>query len=100
MDLARRVAQTLLDVHSHRGWGVRTVAAGEARYNSMSYHNGSVWSHDNSIVGLGLSRYGFKRIQFANPTLPSDVDEIREEVTRIVDGLHSPRRPRSRPGMG
>ena len=70
-DLARRVAQTLLDVHSHCGWGVRTVAAGEARYNPMSYHNGSVWPHDNSIVGLGLSRYGF-----------------REEVNRIVDGLH------------
>jgi glycogen debranching enzyme len=70
-DLARRVAQTLLDAHSHCGWGVRTVAAGEARYNPMSYHNGSVWPHDNSIVGLGLSRYGF-----------------REGVTRIVDGLH------------
>jgi glycogen debranching enzyme len=70
-DLARRVAQTLLDVHSHCGWGVRTVAAGEARYNPMSYHNGSVWPHDNSIVGSGLSRYGF-----------------REGVTRIVDGLH------------
>jgi glycogen debranching enzyme len=70
-DLARRVSQTLLDVHSYCGWGVRTVAAGEARYNPMSYHNGSVWPHDNSIVGLGLSRYGF-----------------REEVTRVIDGLH------------
>jgi glycogen debranching enzyme len=69
--LAPRLAQTLLDAHSHCGWGLRTVAAGEARYNPMSYHNGSVWPHDNSIVGLGLSRYGF-----------------REEVTRIVDGLH------------
>jgi glycogen debranching enzyme len=70
-DYARRVTQTLLDVHSYCGWGVRTVAAGEARYNPMSYHNGSVWPHDNSIVAMGLSRYGF-----------------REEVTRIVDGLH------------
>jgi glycogen debranching enzyme len=70
-DHARSVAQSLLDPHSYCGWGVRTVAAGQARYNPMSYHNGSVWPHDNSIVGMGLSRYGF-----------------REEVARISDGLH------------
>jgi glycogen debranching enzyme len=68
---ALRVAKTLLDVHSYCGWGVRTVSAGEARYNPMSYHNGSVWPHDNSIIGMGLSRYGF-----------------REEVIRIANGLH------------
>jgi glycogen debranching enzyme len=39
------------------GWGVRTVATTEARYNPMSYHNGSVWPHDNSIIALGMSRY-------------------------------------------
>jgi len=42
------------------GWGVRTVAAGEARYNPMSYHNGSVWPHDNALIALGLARYGHK----------------------------------------
>ena len=42
------------------GWGVRTVAAGEARYNPMSYHNGSVWPHDNALIGLGLARAGHK----------------------------------------
>ena len=40
------------------GWGIRTVAAGQARYNPMSYHNGSIWPHDNAISALGLARYG------------------------------------------
>jgi glycogen debranching enzyme len=39
---------------------VRTVARGEARYNPMSYHNGSVWPHDNAIAAMGLARYGMK----------------------------------------
>jgi glycogen debranching enzyme len=43
------------------GWGVRTVAATEARYNPMSYHNGSVWPHDNALIAAGFARYGFKR---------------------------------------
>ena len=46
---------------SSRGWGIRTVARGEARYNPMSYHNGSVWPHDNALIALGFARYGLKR---------------------------------------
>jgi glycogen debranching enzyme len=42
------------------GWGVRTLARGESRYNPISYHNGSIWPHDNAIIAAGLSRYGFK----------------------------------------
>jgi glycogen debranching enzyme len=42
------------------GWGIRTVALGEARYNPMSYHNGSIWPHDNALIALGLARYGLK----------------------------------------
>ena len=42
------------------GWGVRTLASGEARYNPLSYHNGSVWPHDNAILASGIARYGFK----------------------------------------
>ena len=57
---ARRVGETLLDRSSFSGWGVRTLAEGEARYNPMSYHNGSVWPHDNAIVAMGLARYGMK----------------------------------------
>ena len=55
---ARRVARTLLGPDSFSGWGVRTVAAGESRYNPMSYHNGSVWPHDNALIAQGLARYG------------------------------------------
>ena len=58
---AQRVSETLMADHSFSGWGVRTVASGAARYNPMSYHNGSVWPHDNAIVAAGLARYGFTR---------------------------------------
>jgi glycogen debranching enzyme len=55
---ARRVAQTLMAPESFCGWGIRTVAEGESRYNPMSYHNGSVWPHDNGLIALGMKRYG------------------------------------------
>ncbi len=56
---APRIAGTLMSDQSFSGWGIRTVAAGTARYNPMSYHNGSVWPHDTAIVAAGLARYGF-----------------------------------------
>ena len=59
-DRARRVAETLLNPNSFTGWGIRTVACDEVRYNPLSYHNGSVWPHDNSLIACGLARYGFK----------------------------------------
>jgi glycogen debranching enzyme len=52
------VAETLLSDSSFSGWGIRTVAAGEARYNPISYHNGSIWPHDNAIAAMGLASYG------------------------------------------
>jgi glycogen debranching enzyme len=58
---ARRVADTLLGVSCFSGWGIRTVAVSAARYNPMSYHNGSVWPHDNALISLGFARYGFKQ---------------------------------------
>jgi glycogen debranching enzyme len=57
-DRARRVADTLLRPESFSGWGVRTVAATERRYNPMAYHNGSVWPHDNALIAYGLARCG------------------------------------------
>ncbi len=57
---ARRMADRLFDEGSFSGWGIRTVHSGEARYNPMSYHNGSVWPHDNALIAAGLARYGFK----------------------------------------
>ncbi len=58
---AGQVAQGLLQPSFFSGWGIRTVARGEARYNPMSYHNGSVWPHDNALIALGLARYDQKR---------------------------------------
>jgi glycogen debranching enzyme len=67
---AARVARTLLDLDSYSGWGIRTVSAAERRYNPMSYHNGSVWPHDNALIAAGLSRYG-----------------LQEEVLTVLRGL-------------
>jgi glycogen debranching enzyme len=59
-DRARLVAADLLRPHFFTGWGIRTVALGEARYNPMSYHDGSIWPHDNALIALGFARYGLK----------------------------------------
>jgi glycogen debranching enzyme len=55
---AARVAQQLFGREFFTGWGVRTLSAREARYNPGSYHNGSVWPHDNALIALGLVEYG------------------------------------------
>lgn len=67
---ARAVASTLMEPSSFSGWGIRTVAKGEARFNPMSYHNGSVWPHDNAMIALGFARYGLK-----------------DEAIRLFDGM-------------
>ncbi|MFA7429110.1 MAG: amylo-alpha-1,6-glucosidase [Rhodospirillaceae bacterium] len=67
---AARVAEALVAPSFFSGYGIRTVATGEARYNPMSYHNGSVWPHDNALIALGLARYGLK-----------------EPVLQIMEGL-------------
>jgi glycogen debranching enzyme len=59
-DRARKVAADLMRPHFFTGWGIRTVAVGEARYNPMSYHDGSIWPHDNALITLGFARYGLK----------------------------------------
>jgi glycogen debranching enzyme len=60
-DHAQRVAATLLGRDFFSGWGIRTVARTEARYNPLSYHNGSIWPHDNAMIALGFARYGLGR---------------------------------------
>jgi glycogen debranching enzyme len=69
-DKAGAVAERLLSDEMFTGWGVRTLASGMGAYNPASYHNGSVWPHDNAIVAAGLMRYGFV-----------------EEANRVVLGL-------------
>ena len=69
---ATSVVATLMDRSSFSGWGLRTLASSQPRYNPMSYHNGSVWPHDNAVIAAGFARYGFRR-----------------EAGRIYEGLFS-----------
>lgn len=57
---ATRVVETLFAPSTFTGWGIRTLDASAARFNPISYHNGSVWPHDNAVIAMGLARYGFK----------------------------------------
>jgi glycogen debranching enzyme len=67
---ARLITRGLLDDVFFSGWGIRTIATSEARYNPMSYHNGSVWPHDNALLAFGMSRYNMK-----------------EEALKVLEGL-------------
>lgn len=69
-EYAEKLSNTLLNEKMFSGWGIRTVAKDESRYNPMSYHNGSIWPHDNALIAFGLARYGFK-----------------EEVKKVVSGM-------------
>jgi glycogen debranching enzyme len=57
---ALRVTRGLAAPGMFCGWGIRTLAATEARYNPMGYHNGAVWPHDNAMIAFGAARYGLK----------------------------------------
>jgi glycogen debranching enzyme len=59
-DRAGSVARDLASSDMFCGWGIRTLAATEARYNPMGYHNGAVWPHDNALIAYGAGRYGLK----------------------------------------
>lgn len=67
---AQRVAANLLNSDAFSGWGIRTLAIGQPRYNPLSYHNGSVWPHDNALIAMGFARYGF-----------------RHETARVLSGI-------------
>ncbi|MDX2201826.1 MAG: amylo-alpha-1,6-glucosidase [Hyphomicrobiaceae bacterium] len=58
---AAKVAARYMETDFFSGWGVRTVALGQSRYNPMSYHNGSIWPHDNAMIAQGMARHGAKR---------------------------------------
>src|SRR5438445_454627 len=67
---AARVVHRLMAPDMYTGWGIRTLSSRYPTYNPISYHNGSVWPHDNSLIAHGFARYGF-----------------REEATEIVSAL-------------
>ncbi|MEO6828613.1 MAG: amylo-alpha-1,6-glucosidase, partial [Acidobacteriaceae bacterium] len=68
---AKQVVRTLLDDGLFSGWGIRTLSKEESTFNPMSYHRGSVWPHDNSLIGYGMAWYGF-----------------HEEVSRVFTALY------------
>ena len=55
---AQRIVDGLMGHQFFSGWGIRTIASNSARYNPMSYHNGSIWPHDNTLIAAGMARYG------------------------------------------
>jgi glycogen debranching enzyme len=59
-DEAEASAARLLEPPLYSGWGVRTLGAGEAGYNPLGYHTGTVWPHENSLIAAGLARYGHR----------------------------------------
>ena len=77
------------------GWGIRTMAEGEGGYNPIGYHLGTVWPHDNSIIAMGLRRYGYREqaarvamgileaATFFNGRLPEAFAGYRRELTRF-----------------
>jgi len=59
-DKAGRVVERLFANDMFSGWGIRTLSSQSSRYNPLGYHLGSIWPHDNSLIGMGLKRYGFE----------------------------------------
>jgi glycogen debranching enzyme len=98
-DRAERVCATLMEEASFAGWGVRTVATSERRYNPQSYHNGSIWPHDNALIAAGMARYGYttaaRRILTAMADLSEAVDLHR--LPELICGF--PRRGREYPTL-
>ncbi|HYF68020.1 MAG TPA: amylo-alpha-1,6-glucosidase [Ohtaekwangia sp.] len=56
---AAKLVETMMQSDMFSGWGIRTLSSTSARYNPMSYHNGSVWPHDSAMVAAGMAKYGF-----------------------------------------
>jgi glycogen debranching enzyme len=87
---ARRVADTLMCDASFSGWGIRTVSAAGARYNPMSYHNGSVWPHDNALIAAGFARYGLMREASHVLTAMFDLSQVVDlyRLPELICGFH------------
>ena len=93
---ASLVAHTLVNTDFFSGWGIRTVGCHEARFNPLSYHNGSVWPHDNGIIASGMARYGHR--EFAGRILMSLLDlSSSVELQRLPELICGVDR---RPGQG
>jgi glycogen debranching enzyme len=87
---AKTLSRSLMTEEMFSGWGIRTIGAGEARYNPMSYHNGSVWPHDNALIGLGFSLYGFQRqsCEILHALFEVSRDVELQRVPELFCGFH------------
>jgi glycogen debranching enzyme len=96
-DKAAAMARRLLAPDMFSGWGVRTMSKSAIAYNPMSYHNGSVWPHDNAIIGAGLKRYGHakatNRLATAMFEMAVTVDDMRLPELFCGFTRRSPNRP-------
>jgi glycogen debranching enzyme len=96
-DKAAPLARRLLAPDMFSGWGVRTLSKSAVAYNPMSYHNGSIWPHDNAIIGAGLKRYGFakatNRLATAMFEMAVTVDDMRLPELFCGFTRRSPNRP-------
>jgi glycogen debranching enzyme len=87
---AKTLAASLMTEQLFSGWGIRTVGAGESRYNPMSYHNGSVWPHDNALIGMGFSLYGFpqKSCEILHALFEVSRDVELQRLPELFCGFH------------
>jgi glycogen debranching enzyme len=60
-DKVKELSATLLNEDMFSGWGIRTLSAKEVRYNPISYHNGSIWPHDNALIAYGMAKYQLRK---------------------------------------
>ena len=60
-DKAKALVKSLIAENMFSGWGIRTLSSDAVRYNPMSYHNGSIWPHDNAMIAYGFARYGYQQ---------------------------------------
>jgi glycogen debranching enzyme len=90
---ASLVASALLSDQFFSGWGIRTLGTAEARYGPITYHNGSVWPHDNSLIAQGLAHYGHDRAvhQILGALLDASVALEFHRLPELYCGF--PRRP-------
>ena len=94
-DHAERLVRSLLGPETWSGWGLRTLGAGEVRYNPVSYHNGSVWPHDTALFAAGLAAYGYldeaRTIVAATYALAAEQPDLR--LPELVAGYERDDRP-------
>ncbi len=87
---AKKIVEGMLSDEMFTGWGIRTLSSSETRYNPMSYHNGSVWPHDNAITGAGFANYGFREQAAAVLTSLFEVSRFIElsRLPELFCGFH------------